>query len=286
MNYGICCTTAMGFSPTAQDVLRFARLAEEVGFHSIVVADHVLTPKGFDSAAYPAGVFEPRTPWYDPLVFLAAIAGVTHRIRLGTGIIVVPYRSPIQQAQAVATLDFISGGRFFYGAGIGWMRDEFDALGIPFSERGRRTDEYLEVMKLLWSGSAETYNGAYVQFGGGSLNPLPVQRPHPPVLIGGESAPALRRIAKYGDGFYINWKSADEFDAILHQLDANMAENGKSAKNLYMQMGVTDLSILSQSRRQIPAYAAMGLNEIILNPKCASVDEGIEVMQDFAREYF
>ena len=286
MKYGISCNAAIGFSPTAEEVLRFARAAEEIGFHSILVSDHVLTPSTFDASTYPAGVFESRTPWYDPVVLLAAIAAVTKTIKLGTGIIVTAYRPPIQQAQAVATLDFISGGRFFYGAGVGWMRDEFDALGIPFTERGQRADEYIEVMKLLWSGSGEGFHGKFVDFDGGHLNPLPVQRPHPPIIIGGETPPAIRRIARYGDGFYINWKSIEQFRNILDWIDANMAEGRGRAEDLYQQMGATDVAIVREAKDRLPEYEAMGLDEIILSPTCASLDEGLATISNFARDFF
>lgn len=285
MKYGISCNAAMGLSPTTEDLRRFARAVEEIGYHSILVADHVLIPNSFDASACPAKVFEPKTPWFDPFVLLAAIADVT-TIRLGTDIIVVGYRPPIQQAQAVATLDFIRGGGFFYGAGIGWNRSEFNALGVPFAERGKRADEYIEVMKQLRSGCAESYRGTFVDFDGGRLNPLPAQRPHPPILIGGETPPALRRIAKYGDGFDINWKSVDEFRSILVQLVTNLAGGGRSASDLYKQMGATDISLVTESRDRIVEYEKMGLDEIILSPKCASVDEGIELMREFARDFF
>lgn len=286
MKYGICCSTAIGFSPTADDVLRFARNAEDLGYHSILVADHVLTPVGLDASAYPAGVFEPRIPWFDPLVLLTAIAGVTKSIRLGTGITVVSYRPPIQQAQAVATLDYLSGGRCFYGAGVGWMREEFDALEIPFAQRGRRADEYIAIMKLLWSGSGEGYDGEFVRFAGGRLNPLPRQRPHPPIFIGGETPAALKRTARLGNGFYINWKSRDEFATILGQLSIYAADVGRSLADFYQQLGATDIAFVRTAKEEIPEYEAMGLDEIIFNPKCASVDEGIDAMKAFADEFF
>jgi probable F420-dependent oxidoreductase len=284
VKFAISCSNAMGVSPSAEAVLNFARVAEEIGFHTFVVADHVLMPNDLDASEYPAGTFQTDNPSYDPFVLLAAVAGVTKTIRLGTGIAVVPYRPPIQQAQAAATLDFISGGRLVYGAGVGWMRDEFDALGIPFAERGQRADEYIEVMKLLWSGNTDAYHGKFVDFAGGRLNPLPTQRPGPPVLIGGETPPALRRVAKLGDGLYINWKSVEKFRDVLAQLDTNMAGSGRDARDLYKQMGATDISLVRQA--DIAEYEAMGLDEIVFCPRCASPEEGVAAMRGFAREFF
>jgi probable F420-dependent oxidoreductase len=286
MKYGISCNSLLGFSPSADDVIRCAQEAEKIGYHSFVVADHILIPKNFDASVYPAGVFESRTPWYDPLVFLGAIAGATKMIRLGTGIAVVAYRPPIQESQAVATLDFMSGGRCFYGAGIGWMREEFEALGVPFAERAQRADEYIEVMKLLWSGSGDAFHGKFIDFEGGRINPLPIQKPYPPVLIGGETPAALRRIAKYGDGFYINWKTLPEFKTILDRLASDMAHNARQVSELYKQLGATKIELVQSEKERIPAYEELGLDEIIYSPTCQSVDEGLAAMRRFAEEFF
>src|SRR3954454_15482241 len=243
MHYGIGFSHMLGPSPGAADVVGLAQEAERIGYHSMVASDHVLEPQSFDPTMYPAGTFEPGVHWFDPFVALATIAGCTTTIRLGTGIVVVPYRPPVQKALAVATLDLMSGGRFRYGAGIGWLREEFDALGIPFAERGERADEYLQVMKLLWSDSGRGLRGKFIDFPGGRLSPPPTQKPNPPILIGGETLPALRRIATYGDGFYINWKTPTEFADLLDRLGGEMAEKGRDLSELYMQLGATDVEL-------------------------------------------
>ncbi|CAB3735818.1 LLM class F420-dependent oxidoreductase [Paraburkholderia rhynchosiae] len=286
MKYGISCSTLLGLSPSADDVVRFAQEAERIGFHSIQLGDHVLGPEEFDASAYPAGVFDPRWPWYDPLVLLASIAGATKSVRLATGIAVLGYRPPIQQAQAVATLDFVSGGRFSYGVGIGWMREEFEALGVPFAQRGQRADEYLDVMKLLWSGSGQAFRGKFIDFTGGRLNPLPVQKPHPPIIVGGETPPALRRIAKYGDGFQINWKTFPEFKRILDELTTIMADSGRQLSDLYKQLAATNIELVQAEKDNLPNYEALGLDEIIFCPACYSVSEGFHTMRKFASEFF
>ncbi|MEJ7935508.1 LLM class F420-dependent oxidoreductase [Sphingobium sp. AN558] len=285
MKYGICCSQLLGIAPSAQDVIDFAQEAERLGFNSIVVGEHILMPRDFDDSVYPAGTFEGGTPWYDPLVFLAVIAGATKTIRLGTGVAVVAYRQPVPQAQAIATLDFMSGGRLFYGAGVGWMREEFEALGVPFAERGARCDEYIEVMKLLWSGSTEPFQGKFISFNGGRINPLPTQKPHPPILIGGETSPALRRIARLGDGFYINWKSLPEYRKLMDELAGHMADRGRSMSQLYGQLGATEMSFVQAQKAAIPEYEASGVHEIIFSPKCYSVDEGMATMRQFAEEF-
>jgi probable F420-dependent oxidoreductase len=285
MKYGMSCSTALGFSPSSDDIIRFAQEAERCGFHSIHVADHVLIPTEFDVSAYPAGIFDARWPWHDPFVLLASIAAATKKIRLGTGVAVVAYRSPLQQAQAVATLDFVSGGRFSYGIGIGWMREEFEALGVPFAERAGRADEYIEVMKLLWSGSSRPFHGKFINFNGGRIQP-PIQKPHPPIMVGGETPPALRRIAKYGDGFHINWKTLSEFRHILRELALNMADSGRQVSDLYKQLAATKIELVQTQKDNLSAYEALGLDEIIFSPECHSVEEGFEVMRKFADEFF
>ncbi|WP_176599228.1 MULTISPECIES: LLM class F420-dependent oxidoreductase [Sphingobium] len=286
MKYAINCSAILGHTPDPGDIIRLAQEAERIGYHSILVGDHVLTPPSFDDSNYPAGLFDSLTPWYDPFILLATMAGATSRIRLGTGIAVVPYRSPVQQAQAISTLDFLSNGRFVYGAGIGWMREEFHALGVPFGERGQRADEYLEVMKLLFSGSGDAYRGKFIDFPGGRLNPLPIQRPGPPIIVGGETPPAMRRIAKYGDGFHINWKTPSEFQRFLDELAPHMANNGKEISSLYKQLAAMDVALVRAQKDRLPDYEALGVDELVFSPKCDTPQQGLDTIQEFADEFF
>lgn len=284
MKIGIGFTHLLGPSPSAVDVIACARAAEELEFSSFVISDHVLTLDS-QASAYPAGTFPPDVYWSDPFVMLAAIAGATDTIRLGTGIAVVPYRPPIQQAQAVATLDFVSGGRFDFGVGIGWMQEEFEALGIPFSQRGRRTDEYLEVMKVLWSQSSRDFVGEFAEFTGARINPRPVQQPHPPILIGGETPAALRRVARHGDGFCINWKTLPEFRGLITALKPEMTKTGRSVSDLYMQLACTTTEPVRAEREHLSEYEEMGLDEIVFMPAAGSPDEGLDLMRSIAAEF-
>lgn len=284
MKIGIGFTHLLGPSPSAAEVIGCARAAEGLGYSSFVISDHVLT---LDSQAsnYPAGTFPPDVYWSDPFVMLAAIAGATDTIRLGTGIAVVPYRPPIQQAQAVATLDFMSGGRFDFGVGIGWMQEEFEALGIPFSHRGRRADEYLEAMKVLWSESSREFSGEFSEFSGARLNPRPAQQPHPPILVGGESPAALRRIARHGNGFCINWKTLQEFRDLVGALELEMTKAGRSLSDLHMQLASTTTEPVRAERENLSEYAELGLDEIVFMPVAASPGEGVDLMHAIAAEF-
>ena len=284
LRFGIALTHLLGPSPSAQDIIQCARAAEDAGFNSIIVSDHVLT-LDFDEASYPAGSFPPSVYWFDPFVLLAAIAGATTTILLETGIAVLPYRPPIQQAQAVATLDFMSGGRFRYGVGLGWMQEEFEALDVPFAERGRRVDEHLEVMKLLWSGSDAGFHGEFTDFARGRLHPMPAQRPHPPILIGGESPAALRRIIRHGNGFYINWKTLPEFTRLVDELEVGMRAAGRDLLALHMQLASTDVEQVRAERANLNTYEERGLREIVFAPAADSVRDGLRMLGEIADEF-
>ena len=178
----------------------YLRRAEDLGFESALLIDHLLV-------APPAY----RVTWLEPMALLSALAGVTRTIRLGTLVLVLPFRDPVAFAKEWATLDVLCGGRSILGVGVGWNQEEFDALRIPYRERGRRMNEMLEAIIALWAGDNVTYEGDFYRFHDLTIEPKPVQRPHPPIWIGGGTQPSeriygqevpsiepvLRRIAKY-----------------------------------------------------------------------------------------
>ena len=180
--------------------------AERVGFESAWTVEHVVIPVGY-KATYP---YDPsgkipmpeNVPLSDPLLPLAYAAAKTERIKFGTGILILPQRHPFYVAKEAATLDVLSGGRFILGVGIGWMKDEFEALDIPFAERAGRTDESIEALRSLWKGEAEAFSGKYFQWGPVEMNPKPVQAGGVPIVIGGHVEGAARRAARFGNGFF------------------------------------------------------------------------------------
>ena len=183
-----------------------ARLAEDLGFESVWMAEHLVFPTTFASR-YPyteSGVppVNPATPLLDPLLILAQVAGVTSRIRLGTNIYLLPLRHPLIAARLVTTLDVLSKGRLSLGIGTGWLREEFEAVGLSFEDRGAATRESVRAMRALWSGNDVEFRGKRYSFGPVKFEPKPVQKPHPPILVGGETEAALRRAAAIGDGWY------------------------------------------------------------------------------------
>ncbi|MEU3064549.1 TIGR03619 family F420-dependent LLM class oxidoreductase [Streptomyces subrutilus] len=179
----------------------WARRLEELGYHHLLLSDHVaVTPEVHRLFA---------TPFYDPFTVLAWLAGTTRRIGLGTTVTILPYRHPVQVARLVANIDQLSGGRFVFGAAAGWAAGEFAALGVPFERRGARSDEYLRLIKACWAEEEVTFRGEFVSVEGLRTGPLPVQRPGPPVWVGGHSAGAMRRAVRHGDAWHPTSVTAD-----------------------------------------------------------------------------
>ena len=186
--------------------VELVQAAEEAGFESAWTVEHTVVPEGHASA-YPysadgrmaGGAFDFPLP--DPLVWMAYVAARTRTIKLGTGILILPQHNPVITAKQVATLDVMSGGRVLLGIGVGWLKEEFDAIGAPFVERGSRTDEYVAAMRALWSQERPTFNGRWVRFDGAYCRPQPV-RGSVPIHVGGHSRAAARRAGRLGDGFF------------------------------------------------------------------------------------
>ena len=190
------------------DIVGLARKVEELGFGSLWAPEHGVVPADFSvgesgtRSGAPSAYSDGRiNQIIDPLVYLAAAAAATTSVRLGTGICLVPERNPIRLAKEVATLDLVSGGRFMFGIGAGWLQGEAEVLGADFPRRWRQTREYVNAMKELWTQPVSEFHGQWVDFPPIICNPKPVQQPHPPVLIGGELRRAAQRVADYGDGW-------------------------------------------------------------------------------------
>jgi probable F420-dependent oxidoreductase len=201
------CNLSSSLAATSPATLRAqAQRAEALGFDSIWFADHIAIPRNVRSA-YPYAVggashFNPDAPFHEVLSTLTYLAGCTEKIRLGPNVLIVPYRPPIFTAKLLTMLDVLSGGRLTLGVGVGWMEEEFEALGAPpYAERGAVTDEYLRLFKTLWTEEHPTFHGKYCQVSEIGFLPKPVQKPHPPIWVGGHTAPALRRAATLGDAW-------------------------------------------------------------------------------------
>ena len=185
--------------------------AEQLGFESIWTGEHVVL---VDPQEAPSPV-APLSPFVDTVASLAFAAGKTERIKLGSGIILLAQRDPVVLAKELAGVDVLSGGRLLFGVGVGYVPGEFEALGIPYEERGARVSEHIEVIRELWTSEKPEFAGRFTNFSGIQSRPLPVQNPHPPILVGGMSAPALRRAVRQGDGWYGFFQDLDATKAAL-----------------------------------------------------------------------
>ncbi len=172
----------------------WATLSEALGYHIIMTSDHIAITPDVQSR-YPA-------PFYEPLSLLGWLAGVTTKIEIGTTVIIVPYRNPLELAKATANVDQLSDGRFILGVGIGWAQEEFHVLNAAYKSRGAVTNEYLAAVKLLWTQDVASYNGKFISFDDVHTAPRPIQTPHPPIWVGGPSDAAMRRTVRYGDAWH------------------------------------------------------------------------------------
>jgi probable F420-dependent oxidoreductase len=221
----------------------------------------------------------PSTPLHDPMLALAYVAGVTTKIKLATGVFVLPIRNAFTTAKAVASLDVLSGGRFIFGIGIGWLEEEFQAVGMNFKDRAARTREYVALMKELWTSDSPKFQGKTISIEGFKFMPKPVQKPHPPVVFGGNTEPSLKRAAKLGDGWYGIAEGTDQIRATIKRL-----------RELERAVGRTvplELTVSRLREKLKPAdveqFREMGVSRIIVGPE-PTTREHLEAMERFGRE--
>ncbi|GIX48392.1 MAG: hypothetical protein KatS3mg131_2603 [Candidatus Tectimicrobiota bacterium] len=255
-----------GVGPLADPVTlgEVARLAEALGYDAVFVADHVLLPRTLRSS-YPYTrdgrfPYDADQPWLDPLVALGYLAGQTTTVRLGTSVTVLPMRHPIITAKQIATADCLSRGRVIFGVGVGWMAEEFALLGASFADRGRRTDEYLRLIKVLWTEANPSFAGRYFQIADCGFAPKPVQKPHVPIWIGGESPAALRRAARLGDGWHSAGTALAELPAKLAILRQALEDYGRQPEAFTISVFPTD----PLTPQLVERFAAHGVNHLLV----------------------
>ncbi len=241
------------------------RIAEERGFHSIWLPEHVLFfPEYASRYPYSPDGKIPGNPTgvLEPLIALTFIAANTERIRLGTGICLVPQRNPVYTAKQVADVDFLSRGRVDFGIGVGWLREEFQALAVPWERRGKRTREYVGVMKTLWCDEVSSYKGDFYTLPDCLQNPKPVQKPHPPIFFGGESDAALRRVAEIGQGWYGYQVGPEDLPERLEKLETFLSRSGRSRSDVQIYVGPPMTEIGSPDARQ--RYEDLGVDQLLV----------------------
>jgi probable F420-dependent oxidoreductase len=223
-----------------ENAVGLARLAEDLGFESLWTVEHVVVPTGYESK-YPYSPDGKMTggedvPIPDPLIWMAYVAGATTTIRLGTGILILPQRNPLILAKELATLDRLSAGRLELGVGVGWLREEFDALGIPWEARGARTDEYIDVLRTLWREPEASYDGSFTNFAPLKSWPKPAREGGPKVHIGGHTPAAARRAGRTGDGFFPG-ATGEDLGPLLDEMRRAAKDAGRDADAIEITSG-------------------------------------------------
>ena len=274
----------VGAFDNPDSIERLATTAEGVGFESLWSGEHVVL---IDPQEAPSPV-PPHAPFVDTIATLAFIAAKTERIKIGSGIILLPQRDPIVLAKELAGIDVLSKGRLLFGLGVGYVEGEYDALGIPFAERGPRATEHIEVIRALWTQEKPAFDGRFTSFSGIQSRPLPVQKPHPPIHVGGMSPPALRRAVAQGNGWYGFFQDLDGAAAMLR----NLEEAGKRVERP-AELGKLEISVTppgpvdaDTARR----FEDLGVDRLVLMrgfedmAGAGSEDAAIRFLEDTARE--
>jgi probable F420-dependent oxidoreductase len=292
---------------------RLAQEGESIGYDYVTISDHVVEPTDIQ-ARYPyseTGEF-PKTSTgdrHEQLTAVAYLAAKTSKIQFLTSVMVVPHRPAVLAAKVLSTIDVLSGGRLMLGIGAGWMKEEFEAVGAPaFEERGRVTDEYLQAFKLLWTEDEPRFAGRHVGFENVSFLPKPVQKPHPPIWVGGESPAALRRTARHGDTWFpIGNNPRHPLDTVprfqegLRSLHHMAEQNGRDpssvglayyagwfdqTKTIQLDNGERHLMTGSaaQIAEDIDALGELGVTDLVLNLQRGTLDQSLESMQHFVDE--
>lgn len=218
------------------NAIAMAQTAEEFGIESLWTVEHVVVPKGYQSEyPYSADGRMPgpeESPIPDPLIWLSFLASQTTTIRLATGVMILPQRNPLVLAKEVATLDQLSKGRVELGIGVGWLAEEFDAIGVPFNERGARTDEIVAAMRAAWTQSPASHHGKFHDFTDVYVTPQPVQQGGVPIVVGGHTEIAARRAGRLGDGFFPAQGGVDELPHLLDVMKKAAAEAGRDGDKI------------------------------------------------------
>lgn len=307
MRYGFYLPTR-GPLANRSDLSAILAAAERLGFASTMVADHIILPTRIESK-YPytvQGNFVSESECLEQLSLMAFVAGRTEKLRIVSSVMIVPHRNPVFNAKALATIDALSGGRLTVGVGVGWLAEEFKALGAAdFKQRGAVTDEYIDIFRKLWSGKPVSYSGKFYSFDEVVCDPKPLQAGGPPIWIGGHSAPALRRVARLGDGWHPVGATAAsplppaEMRQKLGEIERMMTAAGRDFSKLEVSYkapiydgGVPPKGEARRlftggkdaARTDIAKFEAIGVDELVFDFRAASLSECLERMEQFSQD--
>ena len=296
---------------TPENLLMLAQKGQELGFGIMTVSDHVVVPNDIasrypytESGEFPGGAGQ----YLEQLTTLAYLAGLTSAIRLLTSVMVLPHRAPVLSAKMLATIDVLSGGRLIVGCGVGWMREEFEALGAPpYEERGAVGDEYVRIFKELWTSDNPSFDGKYASFSDVSFLPKPIQKPHPPIWFGGESPPALRRVARLGDAWYpignnprYPVRDPEQFAAYVRRIHRYAEDAGRDPSEIDLAYSAgwyndREARIIDGQRQlftgtpeqvagDIKAFEDAGVRHMMLGFQADTLKETLDRMERFAND--
>jgi probable F420-dependent oxidoreductase len=281
MKFGLTAPYQMGPIEDGEYASRFAQIAEEFGFESLWVVEHAVMCVEYASV-YPynpsgRSPFAAEVTQPDPLVWLSWVASATKSIRLATGVLILPQRNPVILAKSLASLDHLSGGRMMLGMGVGWVREEAEAVGVTFENRGARANEAIEVMRTLWRESEADFDGEFTKFQGVVSKPKPVQQGGVPIIVGGHSKAAARRAGRQGDGFYPLGVDLEGMSSLRGVMEESAREAGRDPSIEITMGGTTDAD-------QALTLQDAGVGRAVVFPPTGDLDALRGVLEPFARD--
>ena len=284
-----CHLPTQGPLATREALTLFCHEAERRNVASLWVSDHVVFPRT-KSGDYPGGRFPhaPDTAYLEPVAVLAAAAMATERARLGSSVFILGHRHPVVMAKMLTTIDALSNGRLICGVGVGWWEEELTILGVPFRQRGRHADEILKIFKTLWTSDHPTFEGEFFRFGDLGFQPKPVQKPHPPIWVGGNSPGAFRRVVTYGDGWHATYLQPEQLRASLDKLRAAADAANRPFDGIELSMRVGSKGSFKDTRQELTdllgAYKQMGLTHVMVDIRRDSMSEMLEALEILTSE--
>jgi probable F420-dependent oxidoreductase len=275
---------------TRDAVVTFAREAEKRDVASLWISDHVIFPRTA-TGSYPGGRFPhpPDKPYLEPVTVLTAAAVVTDRARLGSSVFILGHRHPVVMAKMLASIDTLSSGRLICGVGVGWWKEELEILGVPFHARGRQADEAIRVFKALWTMDNPAFDGEFFKFRDIGFAPKPVQKPHPPIWVGGDSPGAFRRVVTLGDGWHATSKTPAQFKEAMGRLRVAADAAGRKWETieLSLRFGLSD-ALLAQGTQavvdQLGEFKRLGLSHVVLEFRRDDLKQMIEILDRVTAE--
>lgn len=281
MKFGLAFASSIAVDHQAS--MEICRRAEAAGFESLWGGEHVILPSKIESS-YPYTAdgkipAMPDTPIPDPLIWLAFAAAAAPSMRLGTCILIVPQRNPLILAKELATLDQLSGGKVELGLGVGWLEEEFNALGVPWERRGARNDEYIEAMRTLWSGPEVEFHGEFVDFPTVTCSPRPVQ-PTIPILVGGDSEVAIRRAARLADGYFPGEGDVDRLASLITRVRQAAEDAGRDPDEI--EINAMFSAQMADPVAGVEKFTELGVGRIMVPAFFFAGDGGLDRMDEFA----